>query len=226
MTTAIVVARGGSVRLPNKALLPFAGTTLIGHKVRTLKACRAIDRVVVGSDSMNILDAAEAEGAEIVLRDHYHCDEARCSANEMIADMAGRVEGDLIVWAHPTNPLVRSATYDAAVGMYREAIYKGHDSLASVYSVKRHAWASNGAPLNFNPWAGPHRLASELEPIRFQCGSIFIQPRQQMLENRYFYGRRPALFEMPADEHLDIDVRHDYETAVLLSGTAATRPVA
>ena len=62
--TAIVAARGGSVRLPGKALLPFAGTTLIGHKIRTLKACAIVDRVVVNSDSPEIIAEAVRYGAE------------------------------------------------------------------------------------------------------------------------------------------------------------------
>ena len=87
LATAIVVARANSQRLPNKALLPFAGTTLIGHKVSTLLRCKLVGRVVVGSDSQAILDEAARHGATTVRRDDYHCDESRCSANEMIRDM-------------------------------------------------------------------------------------------------------------------------------------------
>lgn len=214
--TAIVVARGGSVRLPGKALLPFADSTLIGHKVDTLRRCRNVHRVVVGSDDDAILAEAIEHGSDVVRRDAYHCDERRCTANEMLHNMATRIGGndaDLIVWAHPTNPLVRPETYDDAINVYRDCLGYGYDSLCSVLPVRRHAWV-NGSAFNFNPNADRHPLAKELKPVLFQNGAIFIQTRGDMLANSYFYGAKPYLYEMNEIESTDIDDRTDYETAV------------
>jgi CMP-N-acetylneuraminic acid synthetase len=208
LATAIVVARGGSTRLPNKALLPFGESTLIGHKVRTLKQCLRIGRVVVGSDSDAILAEAAAHGAETVKRNDYHCDERLCSANEMIADMVGRVDGgpdDVFVWAHPTNPLVRPETYDAAVDRFTAGLGFSFDSLMSVREERRHAWF-RGNPLNFTPHAIPHQTAAQLEPVLFQDGAIFIQTRKDWLSTAYFYGARPLHFPVPWDEGWDVDV--------------------
>lgn len=221
--TAVVVARAGSKRLPGKALLPFAGSTLVGHKVRTLKACPLINAVVIGSDSMDILEEGERCGAVAILRDAYHCDESRCSANEMLADMAGRVDGDVILWAHPTNPLVRSETYASAIATYREGLYEGYDSLCSVTPVRRHCW-QNGKPLNFNPWAARHQLASDLAEYQFQDGAIFIQPREAMIRNQYFYGSKPVLFPVDPYESLDIDVDRDYRAALALWDSVPSAP--
>jgi CMP-N-acetylneuraminic acid synthetase len=86
----------------------------------------------------------------------------------------------------------------------------GYDSLLSVYRVQRHAWFDRG-PLNYDPAQRPHPLAAQTEPIFFQDGAIFIQPRLRMIANRYFFGATPALFETPAEEVGDIDTRADYE---------------
>jgi CMP-N,N'-diacetyllegionaminic acid synthase len=216
MNTAVVVARAGSVRLPNKALLPFDGSiSLIAHKIRQLARCRKIDSIVVGSDSDEILADAKMHGALTAKREAYFCDEAKCSANEMIGDMASRVEGDVIIWAHPTSPLVRPETYDAAI----ESFDRGYDnltcdSLASVAEVRRHAW-KNGRPINYNPWRPRHTLAKDCEPIYFQDGAIFIQRRFDMVANSYFFGWRPHLFVMPAGESADIDTAADFAAAKL-----------
>lgn len=213
--TAIVVARAGSVRLPGKALLPFAGRTLLGHKVATLRRCPSVTRVVVGSDCPKILAEGERYGADAIRRDAYHCDESRCTANEMIRDMAEKVggsDGDVILWAHPTNPLVRAETYEAALRAYTAVTAFGYDSLMSVTCVRRHAW-DGGHPLNYDPWTGPHPPASMLPEIRFQDGAIFIQPRRQMLVNGYFFGRCPQLFPVAAWEGTDVDCREDYLVA-------------
>ncbi len=219
--TAIIVARGGSVRLPGKALLPFAGATLIGHKIRTLRRCPDVARVVVGTDSDAIREESEDWGAEVVRANGEYP-----SANEMCRDMAERVGGgpeDVILWAHPTNPLVKAETYSRAIEAYEDDTFRlSHDSLVSVTETRRHAWV-NDRPWNFNPWAVRHPLASELLPVSFQDGAIFIQPRHAMIRSRYFYGRSPLLFPIPAWEGVDIDTREDYDAAVALSMGGGTR---
>lgn len=213
-TIAIVVARGGSRRLPNKALLPFAASTMIGHKVETLRQCKSIDRVIVGSDSQEILAEASSAGAEVVVRDDLHCDESRCTANQMIADMAALVRSEdpqaVAIWAHPTNPLVKPETYDAAIAAY---LAPGqHDSLCSVTAEQRHAWYCF-SPLNFNPWGDVHPFAADLQPVFHQNGAIFIQTLARFRSTRYFYGRAPLLFGIDAIEAWDIDTREEYEAA-------------
>lgn len=225
---AIVVARGGSRRLPRKAMLPFGDSTLIGHKVDTLRRCHFVSRVVVGSDCPRILDEACRHGAETIQRDAFHCDEGRCSANQMLADMAGKVEGEFVLWAHPTNPLIKSDTYDMALKVFERNYFGNggkHDSLVSVTRVQRHAWhriplhgGGMDVPFNFDPWAERHQPAAELSPLHFQDGAIFIQPRAAMMENRYFYGGRPILFEVDLVEGWDIDTQHDYDAARKLYG--------
>lgn len=49
-TTAVVVARKGSVRIKSKSLLILDGKSLIERKIIQLQKCKHIDRVVFGSD--------------------------------------------------------------------------------------------------------------------------------------------------------------------------------
>lgn len=215
-TTAIVVARKDSRRVPGKALRPFAGKTLVGHKVSQLMQCDRIDEVVVGSDCDDILAEASRYGASVRKRDEFHCDESRCSANEMIRNMAAMVETDFVVWAHPTNPLCGPHIYDRAV--YEFMTEDRCDSLCSVTRVQSHIWRINGEPQNFNPWDGDHPFASELEPYFYQNGAIFIQPHKQMLENAYFYGRNPLMFEIGPPYDFDVNTERELELARVLHG--------
>lgn len=58
----IVQARMGSARLPGKVLLPLAGSPLLGHQLRRLRVCSAIDEIVVATTDR----AEDAELAEYV----------------------------------------------------------------------------------------------------------------------------------------------------------------
>lgn len=227
-TIAVVVARAGSRRLPRKALLPFGDSTMIGHKVDALFACARIDRVVVGSDSQEILAEAASHGAEVIRRDDRCCDESRCSANEMIADMCGRIDSPdanaWVVWAHPTNPLITPATYDKAIEKFG-SVGLHFDSLCSVTEERRHAWYC-GSPLNFDPKAAKHQTAAGLRPVLHQNGAIFIQSLQRFRETSYFYGRRPVLFPIDAMEAWDVDTRDEYEIARMIHRHQSVEPYA
>ncbi|MEZ8758281.1 acylneuraminate cytidylyltransferase family protein, partial [Vibrio splendidus] len=57
---AVIVARGGSKRIPNKNILPINGSSLLERKIDILKQCPSISRVVVGSEDATILELAKA----------------------------------------------------------------------------------------------------------------------------------------------------------------------
>lgn len=210
-TTAVVIARGGSTRLPNKNLLDFYGRPLVAHKVWQLKQCKLIDEVVVGSDSEEILRAAALEGAVPVWRDPEFCDEKSRPWNDVIHDMVSRLDATTIVWAHCTNPCVLPTTYDRAVRCYHAT---DGDSLVSVTPFHNHVWW-NGRPLNFDPYNKRHEPAALLPPVYFQNGAIFIMRRELMELSRYVYGVAPEMFLIDADEATDVDTQADLDRAIL-----------
>jgi len=219
-TVAVIPAKAESKRLPGKNLMPFAGDrSLVARKVRQLLAVDAIDEVVVGTDSDEITEHAKVAGAHVVRRDAYHCDESRCPANDMIRNLAAMVEADTVVWAHCTNPLVGSQWYAQALREYDACTATGvYDSLCSVRREKRHAWMGH-SPINFDPWGERHQLAVDLPAVAHQDGAIFIQPHRQMLDNAYFYGRNPVLFDLPWHVGIDIDTPSDLMFARAIHGT-------
>jgi N-acylneuraminate cytidylyltransferase/CMP-N,N'-diacetyllegionaminic acid synthase len=216
--TAIVIARSGSNRLPNKNMLDFYGQPLVARKVQQLSECRLVDRIVVGSDSQDILDAATKNHPIVMkrLRKPEFCDEKSRSWNEVIADMAAMVPGEIILWAHCTNPLIRPQTYDKAILKYLE---EPNSSLLSVTRVQSHVWYED-APLNYDPYSGSHPVAAQVKPVFFQNGGIFIWDRKAMIVHQYVFGKKPYLFEIDADEAIDIDTQQDYARALSL-GIAA-----
>lgn len=213
--SAVIVARKGSVRIKDKSMLILDGETLIQRKIRQLKQCSRVDRVIFGSDCEQMLEHAQSCGAETYRRPDYYCDETRASANEMIGNMCSLFETDVVVWSHCTNPLLSSTTYDRAVTVFFEKLGK-YDSLLSVSVLQEHLWDENWNALNYDPYAERHTPARDLHKWYMQDGGIFIQPYDQMVGNSYFFGKRPYLFEIPEAEFLDINCTRDYITAKAL----------
>lgn len=206
--TAVIVARKGSKRVKSKSMLKLDGETLIARKIRQLKKCKNIDRIVLGSDSDEMLEEGIKSGAEAIKRPDYYCNEEKASANEMIKNMCSLITTDVVVWTHCTNPFLSSQTYDSAVETYFNNL-DNYDSLLSVHGLQEHLWKDN-KPFNYNPWAKRHVPAKELDKLYMQDGGIFIQAHKNMLGNSYFFGKKPYLYEIPEDEFLDINDYKDY----------------
>ncbi|MEK9183607.1 MAG: acylneuraminate cytidylyltransferase family protein, partial [Patescibacteria group bacterium] len=62
---AIISARAGSKRLPNKNIRNFLGKPLIAYAIKQALSCNFIDRVIVNTDSPKIAEIALKYGAEV-----------------------------------------------------------------------------------------------------------------------------------------------------------------
>ena len=62
-TYCFIFARGGSKGIPNKNIIDFGGLPLIAHSIRIAKQVQEIDKVIVSSDSDEILSISKEYGA-------------------------------------------------------------------------------------------------------------------------------------------------------------------
>lgn len=210
---ALVPVRAGSKRIPNKNLAKLNNESLVARKVRQLKASTVLTDIYVGTDSLELAQEAEGAGATVVMRDPVCCDEEQASANMMIADFVRRINADIVIWVHVTNPFVEAETYDAALKLFIEKEQKSFDSLISVLAMQEHLWTPNYYPLNYNPYKERHTLAKELPAYYKQTGAFFIQRHQDMKNNSYFFGKHPYLFKTTELESIDINTPYDLNIA-------------
>lgn len=201
--TAIIPVRAGSTRLKNKNIAPFAGTNLLVNKINQLKQVKEIDRIVVSSDSDLMLSMAEAVGADTHKRAPEFCDEKTKTFGEVVRHIAESVDGDDILWATCTSPLVFPKDYREAIAAYYEALKNGYDSLMSVESFKRYIWNEEG-PLNYELGL-KHVPSQQLPTMYFVTDGILIAPRHKMIEWSYFHGRHPFKFLVDKRTGCDID---------------------
>ncbi len=65
MNVAIIPARAGSKRIPNKNTKLFAGKPMISYSITTAKESEIFDRIIVSTDSEMIADVGRQYGAEV-----------------------------------------------------------------------------------------------------------------------------------------------------------------
>ncbi len=201
--TAIIPVREGSRRLKNKNVAPFAGTNLLLYKISQLQKVSEIDNIVVSSDSDLMLQMAKTQGVRTHKRAPEFCDEKSKTFGEVVAHICENVEGDDILWATCTAPLVFPKHYKEAISKYHEALKEGYDSLVSMEVFRRYLWDDNG-PVNYELGV-KHVPSQQLPPLYFVTDGILLAPRTKMIEWKYFHGRNPYRFLLDKRTSIDID---------------------
>jgi 3-deoxy-manno-octulosonate cytidylyltransferase (CMP-KDO synthetase) len=83
---AVIPARLGSTRLPNKVLLKESGKYLIQHVYEQVQKAKLIDRIIVATDSEEVVKACEEFGAECMMTSPDHQ-----SGTDRIAEVVQRL---------------------------------------------------------------------------------------------------------------------------------------
>ena len=108
---AIIPARLHSTRLEGKLLLPLNGKPLILHTVEQARKARNISRVIVATDSEEIVRVVQESGNEAVLTSPHHQ-----SGSDRIAEVAENLpENSIIVNVQGDEPLISPTTIEKAV---------------------------------------------------------------------------------------------------------------
>ena len=110
-TVAIVPARLASTRLPGKALVEIAGKPMVCWVAERARAARNVDRVIVATDSRQIVDAVEQTGIEAVLTAPDHS-----SGTDRVAEVAHNIpDAEIVVNVQGDEPMISPATIERAV---------------------------------------------------------------------------------------------------------------
>ena len=108
---AIIPARLASTRLANKLLLPIAGKPLVLWTLEQAKKAKNVSRVVVATDSEEILRVVRENGNEAILTDSKHQ-----SGSDRIAEVAKDLpENSIVVNVQGDEPLISPKTIEKAV---------------------------------------------------------------------------------------------------------------
>jgi 3-deoxy-manno-octulosonate cytidylyltransferase (CMP-KDO synthetase) len=128
---AVIPARYGSARLLGKPLVSIAGKPMIQHVFERTKKAQTVQRVVVATDDVRIVDAVHGFQGEAVMTRSDHR-----TGTERVAEVAAHEEGDVFVNVQGDEPLIDPVAIDTAVGALLE---EPPAQIATVATPVRHA---------------------------------------------------------------------------------------
>ncbi|HEY5490688.1 MAG TPA: 3-deoxy-manno-octulosonate cytidylyltransferase [Gemmatimonadaceae bacterium] len=117
-TLAVIPARLAATRLPRKPLRPLGGVPLVVRVWERVRSLGLVDRVVVATESPEVLEVLAVHGAEGVLTSDLHH-----SGTDRVAEVAQRPEFadfDVVVNVQGDEPFMRGDAIAGAISMVRD----------------------------------------------------------------------------------------------------------
>ena len=204
---ALIAARSGSLRVENKNIRPFAGSSLLAVKIEQLKRVKSLDGIVVNSDDDEILSIAESLGVDIVRRDPYYASNS-VSMSDVYKNMAENMDCDVIVYANCTNPLIKDESISRIIEFYKE--HEEFDSVNSAHPIKEFLFKDN-LPINYDLRFQPR--SQDLPDIYALNFAVNVISKQKMIDCKNVVGVKPYIFAIDQVEATDIDNQIDFDFA-------------
>ncbi len=225
---ALIPARSGSKRLPNKNVRSLSGHPLLAYSIRAAIDSGVFDAVICATDDEVYADIARHYGAEVPMIRPAEISGDKSPDIQWVDWMLRSLEEegrkfDAFSILRPTSPFRKAGTVKRAWDQFVSA--NGIDSLRAVEKCKQHPgkmWVvgdSQMMPLlplspNEQPWHSSQYSALPL--IYVQNASLEIAWSRVVFESRSIAGHVLVPFFTTEEEGLDINEEFDWWKAEYL----------
>lgn len=209
----VIPARGGSKGIPGKNIRILGGKPLIAWTIEAAKGSAYLDRLVLSSDSADIIRVAK----------EYECEAPFVRPAELARDDTPGVEVPLhalsmlpgyeyVVLLQPTSPLRSVADID---GCLEKCVAEKAPACVSVSEAAESPYwmyVIDGQG-RLEPFAGKARTfvrRQDIPPAYLLNGAVYAAETPSLISTRSFITGDTVAFPMPRERSLDIDDELDW----------------
>lgn len=219
---ALILARGGSKRLPGKNIKPLKGKPLIVWSIESAKDIADICEILVSTDDTAIAEIAKENGGFVpwlrpdkLSDDNSSSVDASIHAIDWYEENFTKIDGLLLL--QPTSPFRRRESIISAIDLFKSQ----QKTIVSVSLTHSHPfWTfkmSGNRLVPFFDNGGYDKRFQDLEPAYTLNGSIYLIQPERLRKNRSFFDFDSiALVTESQKEGLDIDTEFDFKVAELI----------
>jgi CMP-N,N'-diacetyllegionaminic acid synthase len=225
MRLATICARGGSKRLPGKALRRINNRPLIGHSIHLANVVELFGCIVASSDDQHILDEAQMYGADILVKrpPDLSTDEAgKVPAIRHALIEAERMTGKTFDQIIDLDVCAPMRTREDIRGFCAKLDTMQSGNLVSACKARRHPAFNMVEPYPYGGFQLCQRgkmlvRSQDAAPCYELNASMYGWNRADLLKgNDTVIGPETDIFEMPRERSWDIDDAHDLEIVEFL----------
>lgn len=218
---AIIPARGGSKGIKNKNIYPIYGKPLISYTIEAAIKSRLLNKIVVSSDSDEILEVATS-WREVTLhqRDNKIAQDKSPVTHTVHSVLKSFDESfDAIMLLQPTSPIRTSEQIDKAIQLFEKK--EKANSLISVVPMNdthpaRMYWKNEEERLRPIMEKFEQMRRQDIPTAWYRNGSIYMTRTMAFMEKLEIMIKPSIGFEMPLSQLLNIDEPRDILIASVL----------
>ena len=208
----LIVARGGSIGFPNKNLALVDGTPVMHYTVREAKKSKYLDRLVISSDSVEIVRVAKELGCEAPFMRPGSLATDKTSTVDVAIHAISKIPNyDILTILQPTSPLRLAEDIDNSI---EALVYKNVSSAVTVTQVVDHPYLtfsrdSRGTLKSIVDTKGVSLRRQDLPAAYKLNGAVYTIRVTNMLAQKSLILEDTQAVVMPRSRSLDIDTKDD-----------------
>ncbi len=224
---AIIPARGGSKRLPQKNVLLLSGKPLIAYSIEQAKQSAYPMRVVVSTEDEEIKKASLKYGAEVLDRPKELATDAATTMSvlhHVVKTLQAQgYSPDIVVLLQPTCPMRLPSDIDACI---KKLLDTGADSVVTVREIDEPPhWMMQMDDEGKTSLFMKEQITrkQDVPKLYILNGSVYAIKTDVLLkQDRYVMGPDNRAVVMPRDRSYDIDTKEDWEMVEWMMGKNRT----
>jgi N-acylneuraminate cytidylyltransferase len=213
---AIIPARGGSKRIPQKNIKDFNGIPIIAYSIRTAIDSNLFDEVMVSTDDQNIADIAIKYGAKVpFLRSEKNSNDFATTFNVIkeVIDAYKHINYyfDNICCIYPCTPLLKVIKLNLA---YQLLIEKKYDTVFPVIKYPNPIQRSFKLIENKVELVYPKMQnirSQDLENMYYDAGQFYWANTEKLLTQQALFTNNSGSIVLDELEAQDIDNETDWK---------------
>ena len=224
MNIAIIPARGGSKRIPQKNIKDFVGKPVISYAIEAAKRTHLFERIIVSTDDPLIAEVANSYGAETPFMredylsdDHTHIGPVVKQCCQWLVEEEG-IRPDFICTIFATAPLISdediSASYelianDSKIGNV-SSVAKFPSPVQRALTISKDGRLQMMIPDNFS------KRSQDLEDTYYFAGQFDWSRLERILNEKENSHLSSMPYVIDRSRAQDIDTLEDWEYAEIL----------
>ena len=212
---AIIPARGGSLGIPKKNLLPLCNKPLIGWTIEHALESSKIDRVFVSTDDAEIEKYSESRGVDVIKRPEVisgpndSSESAILHTLDNLKDNLG-INPELVVFLQATSPLRMPNDIDKSIELFSRT--KADSLFSSSIAADLTIWNKENEVWNSSNFDYKKRVTRQAAPVQYvENGSIYLFRPELLVQMGNRLGGKIESYIMEPWQVHEIDVMEDVD---------------
>lgn len=218
----VILARGGSKRIPLKNVKRLAGKPLISYMIEAALESHLLDRVIVSTDHDEIEYIAKYYGADVPFKRPAHLCTDDCPSEPAIQHAVEFVENkqgdkiDTVVNLQCTSPFTTTYDIDRCIWSFlnKRLWYNSVVSVREVTERPEHMFVLGDdlypKLLIDEPIKGERCIPRNLPKMVVLNGAIYVTKRDKLMEDDTMMAPNIGVYIMPYERSFDIDTPTDF----------------